>query len=140
MRTDIDQCYKEYILDKLARYAAVIRQLDDVPKDTLSQAIILWDQGLFFEVHEVLEHDWIRASGAEKEILQAMIRAAGVYIKLEYGYTDAAKKIAAKAVPVLTANHDYLATYFDPDRLISALQVPDSPPPLLLNTNPGSAK
>lgn len=133
LQTDIDSCYREYILARMAKYGAVVQQLGNTPTGTLNCALVLWDQKLFFEVHEVLEDVWIRASGTEKEILQALIRAAGVYIKLEYGYTDAAKKIAAKAIPVLQANQDFLHNYFDPDILIAALQECSLPAPQLLD-------
>ena len=69
----------------------------------------LWDLGLHFEVHEILEHAWHRAQGEEKLLLQAMIRAAGVYIKGDYGYFEAAAKLAARALPVLEAHKQRLA-------------------------------
>ena len=94
---------------------------------------MLWDQQLFFEVHEVLEHAWLTAAGAEKQILQAMIRAAGVYIKLEYGYPAAAGKMAGRALPVLQKNRDFLARYFEPELLMRPLAVLDPNPPRLLS-------
>ncbi len=69
--------------------------------DPIQQAVVLWNLGLFFEVHEVLEHVWYTAEGKMKATLQALIRAAGVYIKREYGFNDSADRIAAKAIPVL---------------------------------------
>jgi hypothetical protein len=68
-----------------------------------------------------------------KLTLQALVRAAGVYIKREYGYHDSAGRIAEKAVPVLAENRALLVHYFDPDKLIEALLTPDSVPPRLLN-------
>jgi hypothetical protein len=53
--------------------------------------------------------------------MQALIRAAGVYIKRQYGYHDSASRIAAKAIPVLEENRLLLAAYFDPGTLILAL-------------------
>jgi hypothetical protein len=102
------------------------------PDDVLWQALVLWDQKLFFEVHEVLEHAWHQAAGDEKKILQAMIRAAGVYIKLEYGYAEAARKMAGRALPVLMQQRVFLTRYFDPTRLISALKDLNAEPPHLL--------
>ena len=63
--------------------------------DYLAIAVILWDLDLFFEVHEILEPPWIKAQGDRKLLLQALIRAAGVYINLELGYTDRAAKISS---------------------------------------------
>ena len=67
-----------------------------------------------------------------KLTLQALIRAAGVYIKREYGYNDAAARIAEKAMPVLEENRALLEGYFKPEKLIAALASPDASPPQLL--------
>lgn len=140
LQTDIDPCYRKYIEERLAKYHAVVEQLESVPTDTLWQVLVLWDQQLFFEVHEVLEDAWMKAAGSEKEIFQAMIRAAGVYMKLEHGYIDAAKKIAAKAMPVLETHRNFLSNYFDPERLLAALQECALPPPSLLFSSPVGAE
>ena len=63
--------------------------------------------------------------------LQALIRAAGVYIKREYGFNDSANRIAAKAIPVLEANQDILEVYFKTEKLVSALKTPEASPPIL---------
>ena len=65
-----------------------------------------------------------RPGRRKRVFLQALIRAAGVYIKGEYGFDEGAAKLAAKALPVLVANRDRLAAYTDPDRLITALRSP----------------
>ena len=97
------------------------------------QGFVLWDLGLFFEVHEILEQAWLLSSGTEKYFLQALIRAAGVYIKREHGFFTGADKMAAKAVPVLVANSNRLAAYTDPERLLMPLRSATGKPPLLLN-------
>jgi len=125
--------YREYIIDRLQRYRSALEVLRQGPADSFWRALVLWDQQLFFEVHEVLEHAWLVAEGTEKQILQAMIRAAGVYIKLEYGYPAAAGKMAGRALPVLEKNRGFLARYFDPERLMRPLAVLDPTPPLLLS-------
>ena len=53
--------------------------------------------------------------------LQALIRAAGVYIKLEFGYERQAAKMAGKAREVLATSDDLLRDYFDPAELLAAL-------------------
>ena len=85
---------------------------------------MLWNLGLFFEVHEVLEHVWYSAEGNMKATLQALIRAAGVYIKREYGFNDSADRIAAKAIPVLEGKPRYSGSYFKAETLTSALKSP----------------
>lgn len=42
----------------------------------LAVAAALFDAGLFFEVHELLEPHWFRAEGAERERLQGLIQVA----------------------------------------------------------------
>ena len=121
-----------YIALRLERYERFLDQIAQGPDDVVWQGLVLWDLGLHFEVHEILEHAWLRAQGEEKSFLQALIRAAGVYIKGEYGFDEGAAKLAAKALPVLVANRERLAAYTDPDRLITALRSPRGEAPLLL--------
>jgi hypothetical protein len=47
--------------------------------DALESAAILFDAGLFFETHEVLEPHWRQASGDAREVLQALIQIAVGY-------------------------------------------------------------
>ncbi len=124
--------YVAYINDRMERYGRSLALIAEGPADVLWQGLVLWDLGLFFEVHEILEHAWLHSQGTEKALLQAMIRAAGFYIKLEYGFSVGAAKMAAKALPVIEDNRQRLAAYIDPDRLIEALRTHDPKPPLLL--------
>ena len=128
----LDSCYIDYIDDRLRKYSLIYRQLSqhNIP---LLQGLILWDKQLFFEVHEILEHAWMKAVDEERLFLQAMIRAAGVYIKLEAGYPEPAARIARKAIPVLVRNRSRLSPYTDPNLLISALSDLSQPPPQLLS-------
>lgn len=121
-----------YINDRLARYGQFLAQVSDGPDDVLWRGLLLWDLGLFFEVHEILEHAWLQAHGTEKALLQAMIRAAGFYIKGEFGFVEGAHKLAAKALPVLEAHRERLAGYCEPERLLTALRERRTQPPLLL--------
>ncbi len=124
--------YTHYIDDRLKCYAKALQTIAAGGADPLWQGLVLWDLRLFFEVHEILEHAWLNAQGEEKKFLQSMIRAAGVYIKLEHGYGAAAQKIAAKALPVLEANRQRLAIYTTPEKLTAALHDLSIEPPLLL--------
>jgi len=133
LKQDLAPCYREYIRSRLSRYEAFLKELRQGPGDIISQALILWDLRLFFEVHEVLEQAWMKAVGEEKKVLQAMIRAAGVYIKIESGYPDSAEKIARRALPVLEGHKKIIAPYFNPERLLRCLRDLALPPPLLLN-------
>lgn len=124
--------YEAYIADRLTRYQQALRIIRaDGVEDALTRALVLWDLGLFFEVHEVLEHAWLKAHGAEKEILQAMIRAAGMYIKLAMGQPEAARKMATKAVRALAEHRPQVPAILPLDRLLAALTALAPQPPTL---------
>lgn len=123
--------YVAYIEARLAGYAealAISARTD--AREALALALVLWDLGLFFEVHEILEQAWHGARGAEKEILQALIRAAGFYIKGEFGYFEAGAKMAARAVAALEKNRQ-ACTGFDLDTLLKSLRNLEPIPPKL---------
>jgi len=83
-------------------------------------AVALWNEGLFFEVHEILEDAWREADGEEKEVLQAMIRAAGVQVHLAAGNDRGARKMAKRAHSALARHRDHLP-FANGDALISTL-------------------
>ncbi len=131
-----DLCYRDYIDDRLERYGRILDRVRAAPADDFRLALMAWDEQLFFEVHEILEPLWLKAEGDYKLFLQAMIRAAGCYMKDEAGYPGPAARLAAKALPVLVENRHMLAEEADADRLIRALTPPLSPPPQLLAQEP----
>lgn len=124
--------YRSYLEDRFSRYEKALVAISQDIIDPIHRGVILWNLGLFFEVHEVLEHAWYTAQGAMKVTMQALIRAAGAYIKKEYGFHDSAGRLAEKAVAVLAENKALLVAYFNPDSLIEALLHLDSGPPQLL--------
>ncbi|SDO40833.1 DUF309 domain-containing protein [Desulforhopalus singaporensis] len=124
-------CYTGYINTRHGLYLQALEKISGRESDPIAAAVILWNLQLFFEVHEILEHAWYDAQGQLKETLQALIRAAGVYIKREYGFNDSAQRIAAKAIPVLQANTVILEKYFDPVPLINILGKQSASPPVL---------
>ncbi len=127
--------HQTYLEDRYSKYEkALTAIISQGITDPISRGLILWDLGLFFEVHEVLEHAWYTAEGSMKLTLQALIRAAGVYIKREHGYYDSAARIAVKALLVLEDNRELLAKYFQPEKLISVLALPNAAAPKLLLT------
>jgi len=128
---DLADDYRDYLEDRYTRYLRALDLILGNITDPIRQGVVLWNLALFFEVHEVLEHAWYSAEGNLKATLQALIRAAGVYIKEEYGFHDSAVRIAGKAIPVLEANRALLEGYFRPEALISALKNPEALPPVL---------
>lgn len=126
-------CHIRYIEDRLARYALALAIIGRGRiQNAFARALVLWDLGLFFEVHEVLEQAWHGARDPEKSILQAMIRAAGFYIKSEYGYRSGAARMAAKAVAALEKNRRAIPDGFNLEALLRKLRDLDPDPPRLL--------
>jgi uncharacterized protein len=123
-----------YIRDRMTRYQIILDQVRSTQlqrHDAFMVALLLWDQELFFEVHEWLEIKWCNSQGAEKMIFQALIRAAGVYIHLEHGRIEGAKKMASKAVEGLTRYKALAPSCYNIDLLIEKLKALDPVPPKL---------
>lgn len=129
---ELEPVYTTYIHSRLERYASALTQLEPDSQNGLVLAARLWDLRLFFEVHEVLEPEWMTATGDTKLLLQGLIRAAGVYINLELGYHARAAKISSKTTPVLRQFQDVLDRDLRADTLISALETLAPTPPLLV--------
>ncbi len=129
----LDSVYTEYIQDRVQKYERSLNVIfEEKYDDPIYQSLVLWDNGLFFEVHEVLEHAWYDAKDEYRAVLQALIRAAGVMIKREVGYHVQARKIAAKSVQVLKET-TLLHRYCNVGDLIKSLQDEKVAPPKLLS-------
>src|SRR5207247_1073551 len=59
-------------------------------------AAALWNEGLFFEVHEVLEAVWKTAAGTERQALQGVIQIAVAYHHLAHGNRRGARSLLAE--------------------------------------------
>ena len=124
--------YEAYIADRLARYQQALETIaTHRVEDAFTRALVLWDLGLFFEVHEILEQAWHRAHGPEKAILQAMIRAAGMYIKFAMGQPEGARKMATRAAATLERYRQQIPAHLPLDRLLESLRTFDRQPPSL---------
>jgi hypothetical protein len=131
--------YTEYIQARLRHYDAIFAETGkDKETDIFSQALILWDKELYFEVHDRLETIWLPATGTRRLALQGMIRAAGAYIKWHSGQQEAARKMAAKAAAALIENRAALPRQIqNMDTLLRVLQNPaDKFPHILLRSTP----
>ena len=132
LATDLEPIYRQYIDDRMQRYGRALERIDRQHfDDAFPRALVLWDEELFFEVHELLEHAWITATGKRKLILQAMIRAACMYVQLDHGNTKGATSMAAKAVAAFEVNRSEVPDFFDLDLLLSKLRKVDPVPPKL---------
>jgi len=61
--------------------------------EALTRAAVLFDAGLAFEVHELLEPYWVRASGEERDVLQGLIQIAVGYQHLANGNLAGARAL-----------------------------------------------
>ena len=75
------------------------------PAETFAAAATLFDAGLHFEVHELLEPHWVRAAGREREALQGLIQIAVGYQHLADGNVQGARALLAEGPRRLIAGH-----------------------------------
>jgi hypothetical protein len=94
--------YTDYIDDRLVRYDRVFNAIRAGGiKEPLKQALVIWNQSLFFEFHDHLETLWHSASGDGRQALKGLIKAAGVYVHLEHHHQKAAEGLALKSFSLL---------------------------------------
>ena len=65
------------------------RSLDEV----LAAAATLFDAGLYFEVHELLEPYWTRAAGTERQALQGLIQVAVAFQHRDNGNVEGTRSL-----------------------------------------------
>lgn len=79
------------------RAAAAHRSRRAYPDDAVGRAVVrataLWNEGLFFEVHEVLEAVWQRETGDRRQALQGLIQIAVAYHHLAHGNPRGARTL-----------------------------------------------
>lgn len=61
--------------------------------EALAEAATLYDAGLYFEVHELLEPWWLQARGEAREALQGLVQVAVGYQHLANGNTRGARAL-----------------------------------------------
>jgi hypothetical protein len=99
---DLPPGHAEYIGGRMRSYRSAIQEIRERGlTDPLAQAVLIWNRGLYFELHDLLEAIWHRSGGDEREAVQGLIKAAGVYIHLEYRRSRAAERLAPKAAALL---------------------------------------
>lgn len=75
-----------------ARHRAPAASADEVTS-ALHRAVALWEEELFFEVHEVLEAVWATAHGDLRQALQGVIQVAVGLHHLAHGNPRGARKL-----------------------------------------------
>ena len=71
----------------------------------LAQSALLFDGGLYFEVHELLEPYWLRAAGRERETLQGLIQVAVGFHHLGNGNSAGARALLHDGAAKLLGRH-----------------------------------
>jgi hypothetical protein len=84
--------------ERAARAARALAGRPLAPADpalpvALAEAAALFEAGLYFEVHEILEPHWLRAEGEEREALQGLIQIAVGFQHLANGNLDGARAL-----------------------------------------------
>jgi hypothetical protein len=124
--------YRGYVRERTARYRRVLAEIRGRNLRAVRlQAVVLWNAGLFFELHELLETIWPFAAEPEYTALKGWIQAAGAFLHMARGKPDAARALALKARHHLLAGAAALSFISNLDRLIQALDPPLSPAPRL---------
>jgi hypothetical protein len=72
-----------------------------VVSDRFQQGIDLFNEGRYFECHEVWEEVWLRSVGEEKLFLQGLIQAAVAILHAERGNLDGAASLYEKSLAKL---------------------------------------
>jgi len=70
--------------------------------------IELFNQGKFFQAHEVLEHLWRREHGGDRDFYQGLIQIAAVFVHVQKQTPDGAQKMFSSASAYLKK---YLPVY-----------------------------
>ena len=129
---NLDDGYAVHIKDRLERYAQAIEEIDAGGiNDAKIRTLVIWNHGLFFEVHDHLERIWQSTSGDERQALKGLIQAAGVYIHLEYNHRRAAERLAIKSADRIQKYAACLSFIENLNLLIHKLRALEIVPPRL---------
>jgi hypothetical protein len=129
---DTDPAGLDFACERIRRYRHVFDRIrTDGIVDPIRRAVYLWNEGLYFEVHEILETVWNGKERWRKEGLRGLIQAAGVFVHRERGAARAAEKLARRAAGHLREHRQELEEIENLEELIEALGDPGRPVPVL---------
>ena len=129
---DLSSPHADYIDDRFRRYDHVFYAIRAGGiDDPLQQALLIWNQGLFFEFHDHLETLWLAATGDQRQALKGLIKAAGVYIHLEQDHRQVAESLAMKSYDLLRQYAHCLSFIANYKTLLEKLKYCEPAPPRL---------
>ena len=132
LKREIPIAHKDYVRDRIRRYDSVFQRIRQERIDSARiQAVLLWNYGLFFEVHDILEDIWHQKQGDEHQAVKGLIKAAGVYVHLESDRLNSAERLAGKSARLLQQYAHYLGFISNLNVLIGALKTGNPVPPKL---------
>ena len=132
LRQNLPDTHRTYVANR-QRVFEHLFQLSRTGQDIgpLSLAAALWNAGLFFEVHEVVEDVWHTATGPRRQALKGLVQAAGSYVHHEAGRTAAAVRLGRKAAANLHSSATALGKISNTEELIRHLEKGGSQAPRL---------
>jgi hypothetical protein len=114
---------KKYISDRLAKYQRVTAMFQRCSSESMAYiTLCIWNEGLFFECHEYLEHYWLNATGEERLAMQALILSAGAFVHRTLGREVPARRLSARALWLVESSRERLSFIKNLEDLIAALQ------------------
>jgi predicted metal-dependent hydrolase len=129
--------HRIYIQDRMVRYRAVVKEMQRQEiGGEVHRSLLLWNHGLLFETHELLEAVWQAAAGERREALKGLIQAAGAFVHAAHGNRPAASRLGLRAQTHLKAHGRHLAGISNLQELIRALSCPAPVPPQLVSSMP----
>ena len=76
--------------------------METLPEEFLL-GVKLFNDGKFFECHEAWETVWLKAEGADREFLHAMIQATAALVHAQRGNWKGAQSVGRRAIGKLAA-------------------------------------
>jgi hypothetical protein len=132
LQQELPEVYRNHIEHRRRQYHEAIDAIQSAGvTEPRQQAVVLWNAGLFFELHELLETLWTTTRGAERTALKGVIQAAGAYVHHRRGKPDAGRKLADKAINSLREGSAHLGFIGNPEALVRGLRQLEEDPPVL---------
>jgi len=127
---NLPPAHRDYILDRLNRYEQVLAALaQSRTTDSFEQSLVLWNNGLLFEVHERLETIWQNVSHETRKAIKGVIQAIAAYLHRQCGHDEISLRLAQKAADLLGQYGKALPASFNSASIVAWLRKPDLEPP-----------